>query len=124
MIGCQLQQVAKVRRSNWHCAGSLNNDLCVSLHTVYLSVCPSHFRHLKTAFSALVPYRRTLAGWACLDSLHVTLSALKSTCSPYSITERRVQELIPVLGSQPAGDVSHKPGAGLPLLSASYPRNP
>jgi len=27
-----------------------------------------------------------------------------------SITERRVPELIPVLGSQPAGDVSHKPG--------------
>jgi len=24
--------------------------------------------------------------------------------SPYSITERRVPELIPVLGSQPAGD--------------------
>jgi len=39
--------------------------------------------------------------------------------SPYSnITERRVPELIPVLGSQPAGDVSHKPGGGLPLLSA------
>jgi len=38
--------------------------------------------------------------------------------SPYSITERRVQELIPVLGSQPAGDVSHKPGGRLPLLSA------
>ena len=38
--------------------------------------------------------------------------------SPYSITERRVPELIPVLGSQPAGDVSHKPGARLPLLSA------
>ena len=35
-----------------------------------------------------------------------------------SITERRVPELIPVLGSQPAGDVSHKPGGGLPLLSA------
>jgi len=33
--------------------------------------------------------------------------------SPYSITERRV----PVLGSQPAGDVSHKPGGMLPLLS-------
>ena len=29
--------------------------------------------------------------------------------SPYSITERRVPELIPVLSSQPAGDVSHKP---------------
>jgi len=38
--------------------------------------------------------------------------------SPYSITERRVPELIPVLGSQPAGDVSHKPDGRLPLLSA------
>ena len=27
-------------------------------------------------------------------------------------------KLIPVLGSQPAGDVSHKPGGRLPLLSA------
>ena len=36
----------------------------------------------------------------------------------YSITERRVPELIPVLGSQPAGDVNHKPGGRLPLLSA------
>jgi len=50
--------------------------------------------------------------------------------SPYSITERRVPELIPVLGSQPAGDVSHKPGGRLPLLAitfrqaCSYPRNP
>jgi len=34
------------------------------------------------------------------------------------ITDRRVPELIPVLGSQPAGDVSHKPGGKLPLLSA------
>ena len=33
-------------------------------------------------------------------------------------TERRVPELIPVLGSQPAGDVNHKPGGRLPLLSA------
>ena len=41
----------------------------------------------------------------------------KSKGSPYSITERRVPELIPVLGSQPAGDVSHKPGSRLELLS-------
>jgi len=34
-----------------------------------------------------------------------------------SIAERRVPELIPVLGSQPAGDVNHKPGGRLPLLS-------
>ena len=38
--------------------------------------------------------------------------------SPYSITERRVPQLIPVLVSQPAGYVSHKPGGRLPLLSA------
>jgi len=29
-----------------------------------------------------------------------------------------VPKLIPVLGSQPAGDVIHKPGGRLPLLSA------
>ena len=34
------------------------------------------------------------------------------------IAERRVPELIPVLGSQPAGEVSHKPDARLPVLSA------
>jgi len=38
--------------------------------------------------------------------------------SPYSISERRVPELILVLGSQPAGDVSHKPDGRMPLLSA------
>jgi len=41
----------------------------------------------------------------------------KGKGSPYAITERRVQQLISVLGSQPAGEVSHKPG-GRPLLSA------
>jgi len=35
-----------------------------------------------------------------------------------SITERSVPELIPVLGSQPSDDVSHKPGGRLPSLSA------
>ena len=37
--------------------------------------------------------------------------------SPYSITERRVSELIPVLDTQPAGDVSHKPGGRLFTLA-------
>jgi len=37
----------------------------------------------------------------------------KGKGSPYSIIERRVPELIPVLSS----DVSHKPGGRLPLLS-------
>ena len=39
--------------------------------------------------------------------------------SPYSTAERRVPELIPVLGSRPAGDVSHKHGGRLPLLFAT-----
>jgi len=34
------------------------------------------------------------------------------------ITERTVPELIPVLGSQPAGDMSHKPDGKLPLQFA------
>jgi len=42
----------------------------------------------------------------------------KGKDSPYSITERMVPELILVFGSQPAGDVSHKPDGRLPLLSA------
>jgi len=42
----------------------------------------------------------------------------KGKGSLYSVAERWVSELIPVLGSQPAGDVSHKPGGRLPLLSA------
>ena len=52
---------------------------------------------------------------SCLGTMGM-LSVKKG--SPYSITERRVLELIPVLDSQPAGDVSHKPGSRLPLLSA------
>jgi len=51
----------------------------------------------------------------------------RKKASPYSITERRVPQLIPVLGSQPAGDVNHKPDGRLPLFSARpavTPRNP
>jgi len=53
---------------------------------------------------------------ACVLLLTLILFFVKG--SPYSITERRVPELIPVLGSQPAGDVNHKPDCRLPLLSA------
>ena len=44
--------------------------------------------------------------------------AKKGKGNPQSIAERRVTELIPILRSQPVGDVSHKPGGRLPLLSA------
>jgi len=53
-----------------------------------------------------------------------TMKTKKGEGSPYSITERWVPELIPVLGSQPAGDVSYKPGGRLPLLSARPAVNP
>ena len=42
---------------------------------------------------------------------------VKGKASPYSTAECRVPELIPFLGSQHAGDVSHKPGGRLPLLT-------
>jgi len=47
-----------------------------------------------------------------------SINSIKKKRSPYSITERRVPDLFPALVSQPAGDVSHKPGGRLPLLSA------
>ena len=53
----------------------------------------------------------------CL-SVRPSHAGKKGIGSPYLITERRVPELIPVLGSQPAGGVSHKPSGRLPLLSA------
>ena len=64
----------------------------------------------------------TLAALATLAApplpLASSASPPKGKGSQYSITERRVPELIPVLGSQPAGDVSHKPDGRLPLFSA------
>jgi len=42
----------------------------------------------------------------------------KGKGSLHLIAEHRVPEVIPVLGSQPEDDASHKPGGRLPLLSA------
>jgi len=53
-----------------------------------------------------------------VDSLQIGLSArCPVKKSLYLITEHRVPEQIPVLGSQPASDVNHKPIGRLPLLS-------
>jgi len=56
--------------------------------------------------------RDALSQFKSSQLLHSRLDKL------YSITERRVPELNLVLGSQHAGDVSHKSGGRLPLLSA------
>jgi len=63
---------------------------------------------------------RRLCGPLCLylPTTHTLSPNPKGKGNPYSTVERRVLELIPVLGSQPAGDVSHEPGGRLPLLSA------
>jgi len=58
--------------------------------------------------------RRTVSK---LQQVPVIIAIFKKG-SPNSIAERRVPQLIPVLDSQPAGDVSHKPGGRTPLLSA------
>ena len=67
-----------------------------------------------------LPWHSTsrLGKFSLTGEVTLLLLLLKGKGSPYSITERRVPELIPVLGSQPAGDVSYKPGGRLPLLSA------
>ena len=46
----------------------------------------------------------------------------KDKGSPYSITERRVPEPIQVIGSQHAGDVSHKPGGSPAVTPATLKR--
>ena len=46
----------------------------------------------------------------CVSACTSERGCEKGKGSPYSITECRVPELIPVLGSQPAGDVCHKRG--------------
>ena len=74
--------------------------------------------HLTHACSSTMPPQNMTKMQAITATSHRVPVTSKSKGSPYSITERMVTELIPVLGSQTAGDVSHKPGSTLPLFSA------
>jgi len=79
-----------------------------------------YYTHLQNAL--LLKYNRKMISAVWTIDTH-----FKGKGSPYSITKRRVKELIPVLCTQPAGEVSHKPSGRLPLLStrpAVTPRNP
>jgi len=58
--------------------------------------------------------------WSGSDEPSCPTICMKKGSHTHSIAERRVPELIPVLGSQPAGDVSHKPGGRLHY----FPPNP
>jgi len=81
---------------------------------------PDNTSSLPRAASHACTVKSTVWEDSRKNSVHLVhgRNASKGKGSQYSITERRVPELIPVLGSQPACDVSHKPGARLPLLSA------
>ena len=83
-------------------------------------LCPTAGRRWKIAFHG---QHQTLTSASTMMIVVAVAESLldkskKKKGSPCSIIERRVPELISVLGSQPAGDVSHKPDGRLPLLSA------
>ena len=90
-----------------------NSGTFISLPHVCLSSLPSPPHLLWTSSS----YGRSSVERSRQQYI-VSTASKKGKGSQYSITERRVPELILVLGSQPTGDVSHKPGRRLPLLSA------
>ena len=77
----------------------------------YLRKCASDF-HQICLYMLSVAVARFSSGGGCdtlcasgfIDGV-IYLYIIKS--SPYSITERRVPELIPVLGSQPEGDTHY-----------------
>jgi len=72
----------------------------------------------RVNFGSTVRRSNILVLICLVNSKIPTESCWRVKGSPYSIIERRVPELIPVLGSQPAGDMNHKLGRRLPLLSA------
>ena len=74
-------------------------------------VLPSRFKQCLPKYTGVFTYLLS-GGHKTPNNPQLTIhNTVKGKGSPYSITERRVPELIPVLGSQPAGDVSHKPGS-------------
>jgi len=84
----------------WRCSRVEDTDISLPIHA---PCCAARLRHqfASTPRETWTDYSRS-----------------KAKRSPYTITEHRVPELIPVLCSQPAGDVSHKPSGRLSLLSA------
>ena len=122
---------------------SFRLSVCLSGTVVHLSVCPSvhmsvsvcvsdcisvclsvrlsvNQTYLSEAEQSSDSQLQTL-GTQLVNSAHhllYTHHMKKGKGSPDSITERRVPQPIPVLGSQPAGDVNHKPDGRLSLLSA------
>jgi len=92
-------------------------------HPVWLVFPSSYNRVYQICWSCW----KTFKWWWHIELISVyTVSSWWIPVANYSVTKRwrypildcRVAELIPVLCSQPAGDVSHKLGGRLPLLFA------
>jgi len=116
------------RDSEWQWNPLGHMQVCTSLQTDKLASTPPLFFTGRMPF--LPPNQQCqstegICGFnpkltiMCREGTYILLSCCskKGKGSPYWITEHMVLELIPVLGSQPADDVSHKPGSRLPLLS-------
>jgi len=87
--------------------------VCTTVGHCYVVMCRDiyHLRHLPPPAKDICPQ----TDLALNHNPNSNRNRLMVKGSPYSIAERRLSELIPVLGSQPAGGVSHKPGGRLPL---------
>jgi len=68
--------------------------------------------HVSQSFATILQSIYIVQKFCNMNQHNDSLASSKGKGSPYSITERRIPELIPVLGSQPAGD------GRLPLHSA------
>jgi len=96
----------------------VQSDLTQAASPLYTVPSPRQSRPNVSSIGSAVFVGLTVATNGQTHTHRLTDNAKKGKGSPYSITERRVPELIPVLGSQPVGDVNHKPDGRLPLLSA------
>jgi len=73
---------------------------------------------IQIGFTFLVPAYPGCPGKEAVKWLLLFSAVKKVKLAHTRLQSFQVPELILVLGSQPAGDVSHKPGGRLPLLSA------
>ena len=102
-------------------ANTLKLAGCRSHHRGQLDgLAPSDPGDASTFYPSIFDHYNRLSSSQTGDCPAAVSSGRVSSCGikkSILAAERRVPELIPVLGSQPAGDLNHEPGGRLPLLS-------